>query len=85
MLWSHRRVGALFRPVGAIDFFSISRLLFNSLRFGGKSDEGPGARKRNRVWWYVGGTAVVTGVTAGIVYALTRSKTTPVTIVVTLP
>jgi len=47
--------------------------------------EGPGARKRSRVWWYVGGTAVVSGVTAGIVYALTRSKTTPVTIVVTLP
>lgn len=50
--------------------------------------EGPGARKRSRVWWYVGGTAVVTGVTTGIVYALTRSKTsetTPVTIEITLP
>jgi len=51
----------------------------------------PIRRKPNRVWWYAGGTAVVTGVVTGIVYALTRSKsspaptTTPVTVEVTLP
>jgi len=49
----------------------------------------PSDRKRNRVWWYVGGTTIVTGVVTGIVYALTRSKssptTTPVTVEVTLP
>ena len=48
----------------------------------------PEGRKPNRVWWYVGGTAVVTGVATGVVLALIRSKTskkTPVTVVVTLP
>ena len=42
-------------------------------------------RQPNRVWWYLGGTAVVTSVAAGVVYFLTRTKTTPVTIEITLP
>ena len=47
------------------------------------------SRKPHKVWWYLGGTAVLTGV-ATVVYALTRTRsptptTTPVTVEVTLP
>jgi major membrane immunogen (membrane-anchored lipoprotein) len=45
----------------------------------------PEGRGRGRTWLYITGTAVVTGVATGVVYALTRTKTTPVTVVITLP